>query len=130
MRRRLLVAVAAAAILFGGSPSSRAAAPPAAVVVAQHYQYIPGQSDGVVPYKGEVVIAKGGDLTLANLDESAPHTLTGPPQPDGSYLFDTPQEVNQFSMAQVQGVAALAPGRYPFFCKLHTNLMSGMLVVE
>lgn len=128
MRRVFLTATAA--LLVAGPPPSRAAAPPASVVAAEHYQYVPGQSDGLVPYKGEVRVARGGRLLFANLDAAAPHTLTGPVQPDGTYLFDTPAEVNQFTAAEVRGVSTAPPGVYTFFCKLHTNLMWGTLVVE
>lgn len=136
MPRRLLGAVGAAtAVLLGGPPSTApatapGAAPPGAVVVAEHYQYVPGQSRGAVPYEGEVRVAHGGRVVFANLDSAAPHTLTGPVQPDGTYLFDTPGEVNQLSVAEVEGVSTLAPGSYGFFCKLHSNLMWGTLVVE
>ena len=133
MRGRRLVAVvlaASAAVLLGGPPSI-AAAPPVMVVGVEQYRYIPGDTTGSVPVSTEVRITEGGRLFLANVDASAPHTLTGEYQPlTGRYLFDTPYEVPQFEAAEVGGVSSLAPGAYVFFCKLHTNLMQGRLVVE
>ncbi|HEV7887132.1 MAG TPA: cupredoxin domain-containing protein [Acidimicrobiales bacterium] len=127
--RRLFLALAVLAAVAASAPAG-AAAPPAAVVGVEQYRYIPGDTTGSVPVATEVRIAAGGRLFLANADPSAPHTLTGPVQPDGAYLFDTPYEVNQGDVAESLGVSRLAPGTYTFFCKLHTNLMQGRLVVE
>ncbi|MDQ1438788.1 MAG: hypothetical protein QOK43_2417 [Acidimicrobiaceae bacterium] len=129
--RRLAVAVALTAVLFGGSPA-RATAPPAAVVAVEQYRYIPGDTTGSVPVSTTAIVhvSQGGKLFLANVDPSAPHTLTGPEVSFGVYLFDTPYEVGTGDMAQVGGVDKLKPGTYPFMCRLHTNLMRGQLVVE
>ena len=125
----VVVVVGATAPVGGASPAG-AAGPPVAAVAVEQYRYIPGDTTGSVPAAAEVRMARGGRLFLVNVDVSAPHTLTGPVQEDGTYLFDTRGEVDQFDAEEVVGVGALAPGSYDFFCKLHTNLMRGRLVVE
>lgn len=106
-----------------------AAAPPVAVVVAEYYRYVPGDSTGTVPVAAPVVVARGGRVVFANADPAAPHTLTGVGS-DGGYLFDTgPVEVQPGEVREVDGVPALEPGTYDFFCKLHSWMMQGRLEV-
>lgn len=128
-KRRLLgaAATATAAVLLGGPPSA-AFAPPASVVTAAYMTFLPGDR-GAMPQPVEVRVAQGGSVYFANADVSAPHTFSSPEQPDGTFLFDT-GHVNLGDAAAAEGVERLAPGTYPFVCRVHSYVMSGTLVVE
>lgn len=74
---------------------------------------------------------RGNDMVLTNLDPIDDHALTSVAYKGGSWyerLFDS-EPVRFRQSAIVQGVADLAPGRYPFFCSIHTNMQGAFDVV-
>jgi len=69
-------------------------------------------------------------LMFANLDPTASHNLVSVSfDGNGRHLFSTPL-IGAGRTADVSGVAALAPGRYEFFCVPHSSSMTGILIVE
>jgi plastocyanin len=127
-------ALAIAAVGAATAPlPARAVAPPAApvaTVVTEQYRFIPGDTTGTVPVAVPLRVQQGGRLFLANVDPSAPHTVTEVVGAGQTPRFDTGREVSFGEAVEVAGVASLPAGTYPFFCSLHTWLMQGELVVE
>lgn len=119
--------MATAAVLLGGPPSA-AVGPPATVVTVAYMTFVPGDR-GVMPEPVDVRVSQGGSVVFANSDPGAPHTFSSTPREDGVFLFDT-GSLNFGEAQQVAGIEALAPGTYPFVCRIHMDLMGGRLVVE
>ena len=73
-----------------------------------------------------VALDPGDSLTYANADPLAPHnvqsTQTGL---DGAPLFRS-EVIPAGATAAVNGVEALGPGSYPFFCVLHPNMQGSL----
>jgi plastocyanin len=98
---------------------ARAAVTTGPAVVAANFAYNP--ADPSVP--------AGAPLLFANGDAAAPHTLTSVARGrNGLPLFDTGTPISAGQVAVVTGASALAPGTYPFYCKVHTE-MRGVLTV-
>src|SRR5579875_1257534 len=83
-------------------------------------------------YKGyqtkSVTLAKGGTLTVVNLDNME-HTVTADEKDArGNPLFDT--WVGAGQTATVAAVSKLAPGTYHFHCLFHPTTMRGTLTIS
>ena len=100
-----------------GSPSTTAPATETTATPVGPTLTIEGRSFGQAPE-----VAAGESFTIINLD-SARHTFTSS---DGSW-----EEVDLPGDSQVQFTVpdSLAPGRYVFFCALHSD-MGGSLTVS
>ena len=73
-----------------------------------------------------MAVTKGGSLQFVNADTMT-HDITAVAKKDGAPVFKSPFTASG-SSSDVKGVSALAPGSYPFFCSLHTQ-MKGELTV-
>ena len=129
--RALLAGTACATVAV--TTAASAAPPVPAVAVA-------GPEAATAGFTSRLVVAlQGQPLTFVNGDVSG-HTLTSKqtkPQRvrfGSKYyvirvpLFDS-SGVNPGASRDVKGVTALKPGKYDFYCSLHTG-MTGQLVVE
>lgn len=123
MRRTVVIALALAG-LTGAAAPARAA--DIAVIAAAGYQYIPAD-DG---FGVALEIDQGTTLYFVNTDPAGPHTVTGEPDETGAPSFDTPDQLNFGSFAEVARVDRLEPGTYAFFCTTHYPDMWGTLVVR
>ncbi len=75
-----------------------------------------------------VEVARGGTLSVINLDRSRHSVTSDDRDASGNALFAV--VVNPGATASVDGVAALAPGRYPFHCIFHSATMRGVLTIS
>ena len=101
-------------------------------VITSGFRYLPGGDDCGIP---RLAIRAGSRLSLRNLDFAA-HDVRSFARRAGSEepLF-TSELVRYLGTGAVGGVAALAPGRYGFYCTIHPPRQSGTgmrgtLVVE
>ena len=95
------------------------------------YRYVPGPPTENPVVSNEVRVAEGGTLVFANLDPSAPHSLTEEVVEFGQQpRFDSGNVTDSGEADVVAGVETLSPGSYVFTCKLHETLMRGVLVIE
>lgn len=108
MRRVLLAALVAATVLAPPAPAPAQAAPN--VIVAVSAVFAPG----------EIVVPQGTGVTFANLDEIS-HDVTAD---QGEFRSDTIQR----SFTKVEGVEALGPNTYSYYCTVHPE-MWGLLTV-
>ena len=121
MLRRCITFVALAALIGVTSP---ARATPATVVTAAYYTFWPGD---VRWPELQLHMTQGSTLVFANLGTEAPHNLTefrDPPR------FSSGEPLDPGKTAVVQGAETLPPGAYPFVCRVHPDLMNGLLVVD
>lgn len=121
MRRFVALALAASALAVAAPARAQDA-----VLTAAGLQYLPGDEDLGVPLE----IERGSDLRFINLDVLGYHTVTSEADEGGVKLFDTPDQLGPGETALVEGVEALPPGTYRFYCSTHYPTMWGVLVVE
>lgn len=91
--------------------------------------FYPGDTTQVIALP--LIHLQGNDMALTNLDPIDDHALTSVAFKPGSWyerLFTT-QPTTFLETEIVVGVAGLAPGRYPFFCSIHTNMQGAFDVV-
>ncbi len=97
-------------------------APPAATVRISHGAGLGGYATPTVE------LAKGGSLSVINFDSTRHSVTSDDHDASGSPLFSV--VVNPGATASVDGVAALAPGTYPFHCIFHSATMRGTLTIS
>ena len=73
-----------------------------------------------------VAVPKGSALTFINADTMT-HDVTSVKRKDGKPVFKSPF-TGSGSTSQVNGTKKLAPGTYPFFCSLHTQMKGELRV--
>jgi plastocyanin len=115
--RRLLLAAALPLALVSAGPASAAQTAPAYVATAG-FQYLPG----------DVTVLEGSTLTLVN-GGNAVHDLVSSDVEGGNPLFKAPPIAGAGTAAVVDGVAALTPGIYPFYCSLHEAMRGTITIV-
>ncbi len=114
-----------------GPPPPAPAASPGAVVSTVNFTYEPGDDDPIAGLAAPLTIVQGTGLVVVNADGAAPHTLTAVGiGRDGRPLFDSGAPIDAGQAAVVAGVERLAPGRYPFFCRVHTQMRGVLAVVQ
>jgi plastocyanin len=98
----------------------------AAGLTAVAFTFVPGDDDtSAAPLR----VVQGSTLVFANADVLAPHTVTSvATTANGTPLFSSGAPTPAGATSTVAGVAALAPGQYLFYCRVHTQ-MRGVLRV-
>jgi plastocyanin len=143
MFRRAAFGLALTGLLLGAA-GARATTANVPVVFAEYYTYFPGYQHVCSPddpacppddtqaklERAELHITQGTTLMFANLDPDAFHTVTAEHEQASSPVFDSGDPIPAGQVASVAGTETLAPGRYVFWCELHTNLMRGTLFVD
>ncbi|MCA1832911.1 MAG: hypothetical protein ABR548_00560 [Actinomycetota bacterium] len=116
----------AAALLAAAGHSAHATGVPA-VLTAAAYTYAPGDTDtpGL-----ELHVFQGSQLVFVNADPLGAHAVTSEDTDTRGYPLFNADAINMGLAADVSGVSALAPGRYPFYCYVHAPSMTGVLVVD
>lgn len=126
LRRSLIVALSLSAALVGAP----AHAEPQSHIATFGSTYYPGDTTGLASVP--LVVRAGTELILTNVDPVDDHAVTSIAFKPGSWderLFET-QPLGFREQEIVIGVADLAPGRYPFFCFVHTNMRGAIDVLE
>jgi plastocyanin len=113
VRGGVLVGAAAAALL--ALPPAGAGTPPPRRVAAYANQYLPA----------DVAVGRGTGLVLVNTD-AVPHNVVHRPV-RGKPRF-TSDTIPTGRQAAVVGVERLAPGRYPYVCTLHPQMLGELTV--
>lgn len=124
MRTRILAPFVLAAAGLAAVPAS---ATETSLVVTRGSTYYPG--DKSLP-ADTLFVFEGADLRYTNLDTSTGHTLTSNDFVPGTTrrLFNSGPVLYSQSVL-VEGVPALAPGRYTYSCAIHGPGQGGALVV-
>lgn len=127
MSHRALVCIGVLLWAFVGAPVRAATT---GVIIVQGSTYVPGDSTGLVTVPA--THARGNDLAFKNLDPLNAHSVTSegyvPGTNDTVRLFDSGTR-DYREVSAITGVAALLPGRYDFFCRIHGTGMRGVLDV-
>ena len=114
--RPVVHAVMCAVAALPTAPAS-AAAPAYVTTVNSLYVY------------GDVVVVRGGTLTLVNLEDVAHDIVSSDPPGENGPLFQSRLTAGRGDSAVVEGVPALGPGLWPFHCSLHAS-MRGLIDVR
>jgi plastocyanin len=98
----------------------------AATLTAIAFTFVPGDDD---TSRAPLRVIEGSTLLFTNLDALAPHTVNSvATSADGAPLFSSGAPTSAGQTSPVVGVAALPPGQYTFYCRVHTQ-MQGVLRV-
>ncbi|MBW3661664.1 MAG: hypothetical protein KY469_01080 [Actinobacteria bacterium] len=115
--RTALVLLTVSALLLGVAPTTVGAAPSEHYITTVNFQYVPPQ----------LLIESGDALTYVNADLAVHDVHSVDEDVWGDPLFSS-RIIAQGQSAPVEGVEALGPGDYGFFCTTHPE-MTGTLHV-